>query len=110
MPVLKKEKEKSPVTGMVDDGEKFLHILGVHGPGECVGELQPDPFLEDGAGDEILLKEEVEKGDDACQPRSHRRDVHAPVLLMLNEGFEIGTLDLSQFCLALTFHKSRERA
>ena len=85
---------------MVDHREKFLHILGLHSPGECVGEFQPDSFLEDSGGDEILFKEEVEKGNDGRHPRPHRRDVHAPVLLMLNEGFEVASLYLSQFCLA----------
>jgi len=37
-----------------------------------------------------VFHEEVEEGDDGSHPRSHCRDVQAPVLLVFDEGFEIG--------------------
>ena len=95
MPVLKRRRIKGTVPGVIDHGEELLHILRVDGPGERVGELQPDPSSSGhDPGDDILLHEEVEKGDDGGHPGPHCRDVHAPVLLVLDEGFEVGPFDL----------------
>ena len=42
----------------------------------------------------------MEKGDDGGHTRLHRGDVEAPVLLVLDEGFEVGTLELGNVSFA----------
>ena len=42
-----KEKDKGTVPGVIDNGEKLLHICGIHGPRERLRKLQPDPSLEE---------------------------------------------------------------
>ena len=95
-----KEKDQRAVPGSVDNPDELRYIVGVHGPGEGVGELQSDPFLEKGPRNDFLLHEEVEEGDDGGHPRPYRGDVHAPVLLVLDEGFEVGTFDVPDVPLA----------
>ena len=49
---------------------------------------------------QILFDEEVEEGNDIGESRFYCRDMHAPVLLVLDEGFKVRTLDLFQISLA----------
>ena len=70
-----KQQDEGPVPGVVDHGEELSHILGVYGPGKRVGELEPDRLLQGSPGDDILLDQEVEKGNDAGHPGLHRGDV-----------------------------------
>ena len=95
-----KEKDQRTVSRMVDDREQLLHIVGMHGPGEQIGKFESDSFLQRSAGDEFLLDEKVEKGDDAGRARLHRRDVHPAILLVLDEGLQIGSLQIFQVRLS----------
>ena len=102
-----KKKDKRPVPCVIDDREELFNILGVHGSGEDIGDLQLDPSLEKGCRDDILLHEEVEKGNDRRHPRPHRRDIHTPVLLMFDEGLKVVPCDLGDSRFCPTFHKTQ---
>jgi hypothetical protein len=50
----------------------------------------------------------MKKGDNAGQPRPHRGDPDPPVLLVLDEGFEVTPFNLLDFSLARLSIKAEE--
>jgi hypothetical protein len=58
--------------------------------------------------DELVLDEEVEKGDDAGKSRPHRGDMHTPILPGLDESFEVNPFDLLDVTLARRSVKAEE--
>ena len=58
----------------------------MHGTGEEIRKLESDSLLQRGARDEFLLDEIVQKGDDAGRAGLYGGDMHAAILLVLDEG------------------------
>jgi len=92
---------------VVDDREELAHILGLMAR-ECVGELQSDRLLEDRRRENVLLHEEVRKATMEAI-RVFTVEYQAPVLLVLDEGFEVGTLKLRNVSFTRRSIKTRER-
>ena len=103
-----KKQNECPIPGVVDHGEEPSHILGGQRAGKSIGKLEPDRFLQGAPGDEILLDEEVEKGDDEGHPRLHRGNVHTAILLVFDEGFQVSALEILKIRLRSSVEAQEE--
>ena len=95
-----KQKYKGAVSGVVYHFNEPFYVLGVHRPRELVGKLQSDRLLQDGWREYVLLHKEVKESNDGGHPGLHRCYVHAPALLTLNKGLEVGALELRNVAFA----------
>ena len=108
MPVLKSSRMRARSRVLSITERSLRTSLGVHRAGKRVGELEPDRFFQGTPGDEILLDEEVEKGNDEGHPGLDRRDVHTAILFVFDEGFEVGTLEILKITLARSSVEAQE--
>ena len=94
MPVRKRRRIKARSRVLSMTRISFVTFLRVYRPGERVGKFEPHLPFQERQGEDVLIHEKVDEGDDGDEAGPHRRDVQAPVLFVLDECFEVGPYDL----------------